>query len=71
MQLMALNGFVNDNDLIALIHLINIARKNFKNLYDIKYHMFIKAPDGAFISIGSHKDLSLVTVNQINGFKAF
>ena len=40
-------------------------------LFDIKYHMFMKAPDGAFITIGDHKDLSLVTVNQIDGFKAF
>ena len=31
----------------------------------------MKAPDGAFITIGAHKDLSLVTANQIDGFKAF
>ncbi len=61
--------------LTALVELITKALSNDTKfpmkLYDIKYHMFIKAPDGAFITIGEHKDLSLVTANQIDGFKAF
>ena len=61
--------------LTALVDLITKAKSNDSKfpikLYDIKYHMFMKAPDGAFITIGQNKDLSLVTVNQIDGFKAF
>ncbi len=61
--------------LTALVELVTKALSNDSKypmkLYDIKYHMFMKAPDGAFITIGKNKDLSLVTVNQISGFKAF
>lgn len=61
--------------LTALIELITKAvSKDSKyplKLFDIKYHMFMKAPDGAFITIGKKKDLSLLTVNRIDGFKAF
>lgn len=61
--------------LIALIDLIQKSissdtKYNLK-LFDIKYHMFVKAPDGAYITLGKKKDLSLLTVNQINGKKAF
>ena len=65
-------------DVRSLTALVELITKSVSNdskfpqkLYDIKYHMFIKAPDGAFITIGNHKELSLVTVNQIDGFKAF
>ena len=61
--------------LTALVELVTKAKSNDTKfpvkLFDIKYHLFIKAPDGAFITIGKQKDLSLITVNQINGFKAF
>lgn len=67
-------GF-NIKSLTALVDLITKAKSDDSKfpikLYDIKYHMFMKAPDGAFITIGQHKDLSLVTANQLDGFKAF
>ena len=59
--------------LTSLIELITKATsdKNLK-LFDIKYHMFIKAPDGAFVTLGNNKDLSLVSRNYFdNGMKAF
>ena len=61
--------------LTSIVELITKAQSSDakfpRKLFDIKYHMFMKAPDGAFITIGKQKDLSLLTVNQINGFKAF
>ena len=61
--------------LTALVDLITKSQSNDTKfpikLFDIKYHMFMKAPDGAFITIGKRKDLSLTTANQIEGFKAF
>ncbi len=67
-------GF-NIETLTALIELISKSTSDDsdypKKLFDIKYHMFMKAPDGAFVTLGSKKDLSLVTVNQINDNKAF
>ena len=72
--LKSMYGF-NIEALTALVELISKSissddRYSLK-LYDIKYHMFMKAPDGAFVTIGKKKDLSLLTVNQINGDKAF
>ena len=59
----------------SLVELITKSQSNDSKyplkLYDIKYHMFMKAPDGAFITLGNKKNLSLLTVNQIDGFKAF
>ncbi|WP_295092954.1 DEAD/DEAH box helicase [Ruminococcus sp.] len=69
-----LQGFDIDA-LTSLIELISKAKSNDSKfsikLYDIKYHMFMKAPDGAFVTIGNNKDLSLTVVNQLAGYKAF
>ena len=63
------------DSLTALIELINKAScKDHKyKLFDIKYHFFVKAPDGAFITLGNNcdKKLSLVSCNYIDGRKAF
>ena len=63
---------LNQESLVALVELISKATslENMK-LYDIKYHMFIKAPDGAFITLGKNKALSLLTCRTINDKKAF
>lgn len=71
MQLMAPNNFVKNEDLIALIHLINVARKNFKNLYDIKYHTFIRTLSGAYITLKPHKYMKLSPQYAINDLRAF
>lgn len=61
--------------LAALVALIAKTKSNDGaypcKLFDIKYHMFTKAPDGAFVTLGKRKDLSLLTTNQIGGDKAF
>jgi len=72
--LKSMPGFTTES-LTSLIELIGKSTSNDSKfplkLFDVKYHMFMKAPDGAFITLGDHKDLSLLTVNQINGYKAF
>ena len=62
----------------TLSNLIELINKSFSKddkyslkLFDVKYHMFMKAPDGAFITIGNKKEFSLLTANQINDYKAF
>ena len=70
MQLMISNNFVKNEDLIALIHLINIARKDFKNLYDIKYHTFIRTLSGAYITMRPHKYMKLSPQYAINDLRA-
>lgn len=69
-----LYGF-DDTSLTSLVELVTKSRSEDSKyplkLYDIKYHMFVKAPDGAFVTLGPEKDLSLVMVDQINNSKAF
>lgn len=47
------------DDLTSLVELITKSQSNDSKyplkLYDIKYHMFMKAPDGAFITLGNKK----------------
>lgn len=66
--------FSKDDQLVSLIELIAKAKsKEGLKLFDTKYHMFIKAPDGAFITLGEEKHLSLLTCRTIgpNKQKAF
>lgn len=65
------NGFDKDQDLVSLIHLINVAKKNNKYLYDIKYHTFIRTLSGAFVTIDPKKYLTLTPTNKINELNTF
>lgn len=71
MRLMSSNDFVKNEDLIALIHLINIARKNKTSIYDIKYHNFVKTLSGAYVTLKPNKYLKLSPQSHINDLKAF
>ena len=48
-----------------------MARKNFKNLYDIKYHTFIRTLSGAYITLKPNKYMKLSPQYLINNLKAF
>lgn len=61
----------NEKVLVALIHLINIARKNHKMIYDLKYHTFIRSLKGAFVTLGKNKVLKLTNTTEVEGKKAF
>ncbi len=63
-------GF-NENNLSAFIDCITEAKKHGKELFSIRYHMFIKSLDGAFITLGANKNLSIRKKYKINGNKTF
>ena len=41
------------------VNVASAASKNRKKLFDARYHMFIRATEGVFVTLGKHKDLSL------------
>lgn len=49
----------NEAELSAFVNVASNAVKNRKKLFDARYHMFIRATDGVFITLGDHKELSL------------
>lgn len=64
-------GFNKKEELISLIHLINVARDNFKVLYDMKYHSFIRTLSGAFVTLGENKKLKISPSTYIDNKIAF
>lgn len=64
-------NFKEEKCLTSLIHLLNIARKNKKFIYDIKYHTFVKTLSGAYVSLAPNKQLSLIPRSWFNDMKAF
>ncbi|SMC67396.1 protein of unknown function [Oscillospiraceae bacterium] len=58
----------DDDQLSAFINVASHASKSGKKLFDSRYHMFIRATDGVFVTLGNHKDLSLTrqTTKYIN-----
>ena len=64
--------YEKNENLVAQIELISMALSGEGHkLFDIKYHLFVKAPDGAFVTLGENKKLSLHSVKTINDKKAF
>ncbi len=61
----------NKDDLIILIKLLNIAKKNNRPIYENKYHTFIKTLSGAFVTIGEDKNLKINNFLKINDKQAF
>lgn len=62
---------LNTSQLTALIHLINVAREGFDNLFDIKYHTFVRAVSGAYMTMDKEPIITLKKTNWINGMRAF
>lgn len=60
---------LDDKAISAFVNVASKAVKNRKKLFDARYHMFIRATDGVFITLGKHKDLSLtrLTTKDVNG----
>ncbi|WP_035765017.1 DEAD/DEAH box helicase [Butyrivibrio sp. NC2002] len=67
----ALSKNITQDQLIALIDLINYAEKNGIGLFDLKYHSFVRPLSGAYITYGKNPKLSLTKTNEIDGMKAF
>ena len=66
-----LEPYVTQEELIALIDIINAAEKDGIGLFDLKYHSFVRPLSGAFITYGKEPKLSLTKTNEIDGMKAF
>lgn len=62
---------IDSDQLTALIHLINIARDGYANLFDIKYHTFVRAVSGAYMTMEEEPVISLKKTNWIRGMRAF
>lgn len=62
---------LNEEELIALIDLINMAEKDKIGLFDLKYHSFVRPLAGAYVTVGDKQKLSLTKTNSIDGLKAF
>lgn len=65
------NGQLNEEQLIAMVDLINLSEKNGVNLFELKYHSFIRPLEGAYVSLTKMPSLALKKSNIINGYKAF
>lgn len=63
--------YVNQDELIDLIDIINAAEKDGIGLFDLKYHSFVRPLSGAYITYGKEPKLSLTKTNEIEGMKAF
>ena len=53
----------NEKELSAFVNVASKAIKNRKKLFDSRYHMFIRATDGVFVTLGDRKELSLKRIN--------
>lgn len=62
----------SDEEVVAFIALCAKARKNGKALVDIRYHYFLRALDGCYISLDQQESLSLIRMNYTEtGHKMF
>ena len=62
---------LDSDGLVALIHLINKARKDHKMIYDIKYHTFIRTLAGAYVTLKPDNQLVLVPTKYLNDHRVF
>ena len=60
---------IDDKAISTFVNVASKAVKNRKKLFDARYHMFIRATDGVYITLGRHKDLSLtrLTTKDVKG----
>lgn len=63
--------YVSQEEIIALIDIINATEKDGIGLFDLKYHSFVRPLSGAYITYGKEPKLSLTKTNEIDGMKAF
>lgn len=54
----------SEHELSVFVNVASNAVKNRKKLFDARYHMFLRATDGVFVTLGNYKDLSLSRRNM-------
>lgn len=73
MTIAEITAKINEKTLVAeedIVNLINVASKGEKNktsLIKARYHMFVRALEGAYITIGARKELSLNRAKYSSG----
>lgn len=65
------NGTLAKNELLALIDLVNQASRNGIELFNLKYHSFVRPLNGAFVSLGNNSKLTLTKTETLDDLKAF
>ena len=53
----------SEKEVSAFVNVASKAVKNRKTLFDARYHMFVRATEGVFVTLGDHKELSLTRQN--------
>ncbi|NLI59790.1 MAG: DEAD/DEAH box helicase [Clostridium sp.] len=56
---------INEKDLVNFVNVACKAEKNNIMLLDARYHMFIRALEGAYVTLGKNKDLSIVPRDKV------
>ncbi|MCI2068572.1 MAG: DEAD/DEAH box helicase [Bacilli bacterium] len=63
---------ISEDELSDLIELLAKAESDYGiQIFTLKYHSFVRAPEGAYITLKPHPALELKKTEQIDGFKAF
>ena len=62
---------INSKQLSDLIDIINFAEKDGMGLFELKYHSFVRALSGAYVTFGKNPELTLIKNNYLHGMKAF
>ena len=57
-------GF-NEKTISNFVEVASRASKNYSKLFDSRYHMFLRATEGVFITLAPHKDLFLTRKNTM------
>ncbi|QNO15914.1 DEAD/DEAH box helicase [Alkalicella caledoniensis] len=51
---------IKETELVAFVTVASKAEKDNIMLLDARYHMFVRALEGAYLTLGCHKDLSII-----------
>ncbi len=57
---------LSENEISTFVEVASRASKNGSKLFDSRYHMFLRATEGVFITLAPHKDLFLTRKNSIH-----
>lgn len=61
----------NITSLINIVSSIETSDAHGLKFINVKYHLFVKAPDGCYVTLGNNKKLKLTVCNYIDDKKAF
>ena len=62
---------MSENNFSDLVYIISFVFSEKKELFDIKYHSFVRTIDGCFVTLNNDRKISLKRCLKINEFYAF